>query len=225
MPASCWASLTPAPSPWLKTPASWSRTHLDFPGPVSRFSYLVLVDPHSNWSEVIPLNFTTTTMSSAYIFNSWTTEDIVTTNIAPYSLQPSFNTFVGVMMSPTSTLHHIILNQIVRQPKLLWGVNPGRSTMVYAQRIQPSLGHFHEPRRLLQPDNSLRAWSSAEWHMGRRYHQSSTRYHDVWSEYWRPNMSALSKPFLSPVHSKIAETWNGPFVYHLGCFWSFTTWE
>ena len=46
------------PWPWAKNP--WDRIHLDFAGPVDGTMYLVLVDSHSKWLEVVPMSSTTT---------------------------------------------------------------------------------------------------------------------------------------------------------------------
>ncbi|VUZ56068.1 unnamed protein product [Hymenolepis diminuta] len=40
---------------------------------------------------------------------------------------------------------------IVVLPKLLWGVNRGRPTILYFQRIQPSIVHLHVAKGTLQP--------------------------------------------------------------------------
>lgn len=54
---------TPAPAPlhpwpWPKSP--WERIHVDFAGPVKGVMYFVIVDSHSKWIEVEPMNSTTT---------------------------------------------------------------------------------------------------------------------------------------------------------------------
>ena len=41
--------------PWEFPDRPWQRLHLDFAGPFKNFMWLIVVDTHSNWPEV--LNF------------------------------------------------------------------------------------------------------------------------------------------------------------------------
>lgn len=47
----------PCAWPWPERP--WTRLHLDFLGPISGSSYLIVVDAHSKWIEAIKMNKTT----------------------------------------------------------------------------------------------------------------------------------------------------------------------
>ena len=52
----------PAPStlhPWTWPSRPWQRLHVDFAGPFMDRSYLIVVDAHSKWPEVIPMMTTT----------------------------------------------------------------------------------------------------------------------------------------------------------------------
>ena len=52
----------PAPAelhPWEYPSTKWSRIHLDFAGPMFGFMFLILVDAHSKWPEVVKLNTAT----------------------------------------------------------------------------------------------------------------------------------------------------------------------
>ena len=50
--------------PWLWPSKPWSRVHIDFAGPLRGHSYLILVDAHSKWPEVIDMNSATTSATT-----------------------------------------------------------------------------------------------------------------------------------------------------------------
>ncbi|XP_053548920.1 uncharacterized protein K02A2.6-like [Bombina bombina] len=50
-----------AVQPWDWPTTPWERLHLDFAGPIEGISYLIIIDAHSKWPEVIPMTRTTTT--------------------------------------------------------------------------------------------------------------------------------------------------------------------
>ena len=47
------------PWTWLSRP--WSRIHVDYAGPYLGHRFLVVIDAHSKWIEMVPMNSTTTT--------------------------------------------------------------------------------------------------------------------------------------------------------------------
>ena len=49
------------PQPWPETNRPWARVHIDFAGPVAGSMFLILVDSHSKWLEVLAMTSTTTT--------------------------------------------------------------------------------------------------------------------------------------------------------------------
>ena len=52
----------PAPTtlhPWTWLTCPWQRLHIDFTGPFLGKSFLIIVDAHSKWPEVIPMMTTT----------------------------------------------------------------------------------------------------------------------------------------------------------------------
>ena len=52
------------PVAWPQTEAKpWFQLHLDFAGPINGMAYLVVVDGHSKWPEVIPLKSATSGMT------------------------------------------------------------------------------------------------------------------------------------------------------------------
>ena len=46
--------------PWPWSPTPWDRVHVDYAGPFMGYMYLVVVDSHSKWLEVVPVKSTTT---------------------------------------------------------------------------------------------------------------------------------------------------------------------
>ena len=46
--------------PWTWPDQPWKRIHVDFAGPFQGSMFLVVVDSHSKWLEVIPMSSTTT---------------------------------------------------------------------------------------------------------------------------------------------------------------------
>ncbi|BHF82498.1 hypothetical protein SprV_0802563600 [Sparganum proliferum] len=55
------------PVPWEPPERPWSRVHMDFAGPLNRFSYLILVDAYSKWPEIAPLNPATASAIIAFL--------------------------------------------------------------------------------------------------------------------------------------------------------------
>ena len=45
--------------PWEWATAPWQRIHIDYAGPFQNSMFLVVVDAHSKWPEVIPVSSTT----------------------------------------------------------------------------------------------------------------------------------------------------------------------
>ena len=46
--------------PWIWPDTQWARIHVDFAGPFHGKTYLVILDAHSKWPEVIEMKSTTT---------------------------------------------------------------------------------------------------------------------------------------------------------------------
>ncbi|KAA3676508.1 uncharacterized protein DEA37_0007238 [Paragonimus westermani] len=53
------------PVPWDLPKGPWLRIHLDFAGPINGVMYLVLVDVHSKWPEIVPLHSATSSTTIA----------------------------------------------------------------------------------------------------------------------------------------------------------------
>ena len=56
---SLWNKVTPTPlHPWSWPSTPWHRVHVDFAGLFMEQQFLIMVDAHSKWSEVIPMTVT-----------------------------------------------------------------------------------------------------------------------------------------------------------------------
>ena len=49
-----------SPHPWEYPSRPWKRIHVDFAGPFLKHMFMIVVDAHSKWPEVVPMNSTTT---------------------------------------------------------------------------------------------------------------------------------------------------------------------
>ncbi|BHF77390.1 hypothetical protein SprV_0602049500 [Sparganum proliferum] len=56
-----------APIPWQPPDRSWSCVHIDFAGPLSGVSYIILVDAYSKWPEIAPLNPATASATIGFL--------------------------------------------------------------------------------------------------------------------------------------------------------------
>ncbi|XP_046556895.1 uncharacterized protein K02A2.6-like [Haliotis rubra] len=90
----------PATAPltsWKWPSSPWSRLHIDFDGPFQGHSFLVMVDAHSKWMEVIPLSLTTATVTIKHLRKIFSTfglpEHIVSDNGAQFTSE-EFQTFL-----------------------------------------------------------------------------------------------------------------------------------
>ena len=79
----CQACLSVKPSPpksplnpWLWPAKPWSRVHIDFMGPLMGKSYLVVVDAHSKWPEVVQMPVTTTAKTIEALRNIFATHGL-----------------------------------------------------------------------------------------------------------------------------------------------------
>lgn len=58
---SCRANRPTVPlHPWSWPTTPWERVHVDYAGPLFGYMYLVVVDSHLKWLEVVPVKTTTT---------------------------------------------------------------------------------------------------------------------------------------------------------------------
>ena len=85
------------PTPWRWPSKPWQRIHIDYAGPFMNKMYLIVVDAHSKWIEVITMASTTsesTINALRYLFSSYgIVEEIVSDN-GPQFVSSEFQNFV-----------------------------------------------------------------------------------------------------------------------------------
>ncbi|XP_040197550.1 uncharacterized protein K02A2.6-like, partial [Rana temporaria] len=77
--------------PWTWPTVPWFRLHLDFAGPIRGHTFLIIVDAHSKWPEVIPVTQPTTKATVSILLHLAATfgypREIVTDNGAQFTSQ------------------------------------------------------------------------------------------------------------------------------------------
>ncbi|XP_053316421.1 uncharacterized protein K02A2.6-like [Spea bombifrons] len=85
--------------PWTWPTVPWFRLHLDFAGPIKGQTFLVIIDAHSKWPEVFPINQPTTKATIVILLHLFATfgypREIVTDNGAQFTSH-EFKSFVTV---------------------------------------------------------------------------------------------------------------------------------
>ncbi|XP_029141795.1 uncharacterized protein K02A2.6-like [Protobothrops mucrosquamatus] len=82
---------------WEETHAPWSRVHIDYAGPFQGQFFLLLVDSHSKWLEVIPVSSTTTARTIQVlrgIFASHGLPDVLVSDNRPQFTSSEFQAFL-----------------------------------------------------------------------------------------------------------------------------------
>ena len=62
--------------------APWSCIHIDYAGPFLNKMFLVIVDAHSKWLEVLPVSNATTTVTIEQLLNVFTTQELPNTIVS-----------------------------------------------------------------------------------------------------------------------------------------------
>ena len=108
----CQSSQPMAPlHPWEWPQRPWSRLHLDYAGPFLGKMFLVLVDAHSKWLDVVPVSAATSTVTIEKLRAIFAThglpERIVTDNGTVFTSE-EFESFLlsnGVAHTGTAPYH------------------------------------------------------------------------------------------------------------------------
>lgn len=98
--------------PWEWPLSPWSRLHLDYAGPFQGRMFLVLVDAHSKWLDIMPVKNTTATETIEKLRSVFATHGIPDETTAPISQMLSLVTLLkGLPMpAPPPTTH----------PQMVW---------------------------------------------------------------------------------------------------------
>ena len=83
--------------PWVWPEKPWHRVHIDFLGPLRGFMWLVIVDAHSKWPEVLPFRSTTATATAnslRTVFARYGCPDEVVSDNGPQFTAEEFQSFL-----------------------------------------------------------------------------------------------------------------------------------
>ncbi|XP_039213747.1 uncharacterized protein K02A2.6-like, partial [Crotalus tigris] len=86
---------------WEETQSPWSRVHIDYAGPFQGQFFLVLVDSHSKWLEVVPVSSTTTAKTIQVlrgIFAAHGLPDVIVSDNGPQFTSSEFQAFLQANM-------------------------------------------------------------------------------------------------------------------------------
>ena len=85
--------------PWLWPARPWQRLHVDFAGPFMGRMYLIIIDAHSKWPEVIEMH-TTTAQKTIYelrrLFASYGLPEQIVTDNGPQFVSEEFAAFMKI---------------------------------------------------------------------------------------------------------------------------------
>ena len=83
--------------PWAWPSRPWQRVHIDFAGPFRNKNFLIVVDAHSKWPEVIPMATTTSTATIRELrrlFASYGLPEQLVSDIGPQLVSDEFQEFL-----------------------------------------------------------------------------------------------------------------------------------
>lgn len=84
-------------NPWRWPSSPWDRIHIDFAGPFMGEMFMIVVDAHSKWLEVVRMSSTTTTSTISalrYIFSSYGLPRELVSDNGPQFTAAEFSTFL-----------------------------------------------------------------------------------------------------------------------------------
>ena len=106
--------------PWEWATAQWQRLHIDYAGPFQNSMFLVVVDTHSKWPEVIPMSYTTTSKTVEVLRDLFARfgipEQIVSDN-GPQFVSEEFQAFIksNGICHITSAPYHPATNSLAER--------------------------------------------------------------------------------------------------------------
>ena len=98
------------PHPWTPTKRPWQRIHADFCGPVNNNNYLIIVDAHTKWIEVINMREKTTSPATIKelekVFARWGNPEMFVSDNGPQLVSTEMRQFLesqGIQQVPVPT--------------------------------------------------------------------------------------------------------------------------
>ena len=98
------------PHPWTPTKRPWERIHADFCGPVNKDNYLIIVDAHTKWIEVINMKSKTTSPATIKelqkVFARWGNPEVFVSDNGPQLVSAEMKQFLeslGILQVPVPT--------------------------------------------------------------------------------------------------------------------------
>jgi len=85
--------------PWVFPSTPWSRIHVDFAGPVSGHTYLVIVDAYSKFPEIVKMNTITSSATIKVLremFSRYGVPEIVVSDNGPQLVSQEFEQFCAM---------------------------------------------------------------------------------------------------------------------------------
>ena len=101
--------------PWQWPEKPWQRIHIDFAGPFMSSMFLIVLDAHSKWTEIIPTSSTTSSATinilSTIFARFGLPEHLVSDNGAQFTTE-EFATFVNGAMASRIPRQRLIILQL-----------------------------------------------------------------------------------------------------------------
>ena len=115
--------------PWIFPSKPWSRIHIDFTGPISGTTYLVVVDAYSKFPEVVKMTSTTSTATVNAlrdIFSRYGLPEIMVSDNGPQFIASEFQQFChknGIMHRTSAAYKPSTNDQVERVVQILKSLN------------------------------------------------------------------------------------------------------
>ena len=147
--------------PWLWPSRPWARVHIDFAGPFLNQMFLIIVDAHSKWPEVVEMKTTTavqTIVELRKVFSAYSIPEQIVSDNGPQFVSSEFGEFYkvnGIKVAGTVLKHanysllavttimqyaHTYVHVAVRLPALRI-INARVHVRFHREAILPELAH------------------------------------------------------------------------------------
>ena len=158
--------------PWNWSSRPWARAHLDFAGPFMGHMYLIMVDSHSKWIEVVVMSSITasdTILCLRSIFARFGLHEHIVTDNGPTFISTKLKEFLrkNSIKDTTPAPYHASTNELVE--RTVQTVKGGLKRMKEGS-IQTILARFLFSYRITP--QSTTGFSLAKMMMGRKVHSA-----------------------------------------------------